>query len=237
MTGEASSSLLRRGMMDSVPLGIALLAIGLALGTLSREAGLSWWLAAIASALVYAGPAQFLAMGQLAAGAATGTIVVTTFITSLRYFLFAASLAAHLRDTPRRRLPLLAHGVADGSYALTIDRARRHPGEPRLDRYLLGSFIVSFGTWVTGGIAGAILGGALPANLAFALGFATPAIFIALLAPQLRDRLDWIVAAIAGIGTVVGAEVLPSGVETLVAVVAAALVGGIWTWKRERRSS
>ena len=232
-----SAALLRRGMTDSLPLGIGLLSIGLALGAASRQAGLSWWMAAIASAVVYAGPAQFLAMSQVAAGAATGTIVLTTFITSLRYLLFSFSLARHLVGTPRRRLPLLAHAIADGSYALTIDRARRHPGEPRLDRYLLGTFLVSFVAWVTGGTVGAILGAGLPADVAFALAFASPAIFIALLAPLLRGRVDWLVAVVAGFGSVAGARVLPSGMETLLAIVTAALVGGIWTWERERRSS
>jgi branched chain amino acid efflux pump len=230
-------SLLRRGVADAIPLGIALLAIGLVLGTLSREAGLSWWLTAAAAGLVYAGSAQFLAMGQLAAGAATGTIVATTFLTSLRYLLFVASLAPHLRDAPRRRLPLLAHGVADGSYALTIERANRYPDEPRLDRYLLGTSLVSFGAWVAGNIAGAVLGAALPADAAFALAFATPAIFIALLAPQLRCRLDWIVAATAGIGVVAGGEILPAGMESLVAIVVAAVVGGLVKWRRDQRFS
>jgi 4-azaleucine resistance transporter AzlC len=231
------SPLLRQGIRDATPLGIALIAIGMALGALARDAGLSWWLAVLASAVVYAGPAQFLAMNQLAAGAATGTIVLTTFVASLRYFLFAMSLAPLLADAPRRRLPFLAQATADGSYALVMERARRRPDEHRLDRYFLGTFVVSFGAWMTGTIAGSLLGANLPADLSYALGFASPAIFIALLAPRLRHRPDWVVAAIAGIGAVGGAQVLPPGTETLVALVVAVLVGGTWAWRRERLSS
>lgn len=228
---------IRRGMKDATPLAVALVAIGIALGALSREAGLSWWLSVVAAALVYAGPAQFLAMNQLAAGAATGTIVVTTFVTSLRYLLFAISLAAHFGDAPRRRLPLLAQANADGSFALTMERVRRHPDEPRVDLYFLGTFVVSFVAWMAGGIIGAVLGDGMPGDLEYALGFASPAIFIALLAPRLRSRADWVVAAIAGVGAVGGASVLPAGTETLAAIVVAVLIGGTWTWRHEQRSS
>ena len=231
------SSPLRQGIRDALPLGIALIAIGMALGALARDAGLSWWLAALASAVVYAGPAQFLAMNQLAAGAATGTIVVTTFVASLRYFLFALSLAPHLAAAPRRRLPLLAHANADGSYALVMERARRRPEERRLDSYFLGTFVVSFCTWTAGAVAGSLLGGNLPADLAYALAFASPAIFITFLVPRLRAAPDWAAAAIAGAGAVGGAQVLPPGTETLVALVAAAVVGGTWTWRRAQPSS
>jgi 4-azaleucine resistance transporter AzlC len=234
---SAGSPLLREGIRDAMPLGVALVAISMALGTLARDAGLAWWLAVLASAVVYAGPAQFLAMFQLAAGAATGTIVVTTFVASLRYFLFAMSLAPLLADAPRRRLPVLAHANADGSYALVMARASSRRGEARLDRYFLGTFVVSFGAWITGTVAGSLLGGNLPADLSYALGFASPAIFLAFLVPRLRSRPDWVVAAIAGFGALGGAQLLPPGSETLVALVVAVIVGGTWTWTREQRSS
>jgi 4-azaleucine resistance transporter AzlC len=234
---SVASPLLRQGIRDAMPLGMALVAIGMALGALARDAGLSWWLCVLASAVVYAGPAQFLAMSQLAAGAATGTIVVTTFVASLRYFLFAMSLAPLLAGAPRRRLPLLAHANADGSYALVMARASWRPGEARLDQYFLGTFVVSFATWMTGTVAGSLLGGNLPADLSYALGFASPAIFLAFLVPRLRSRPDWVVAAIAGFGAVGGAQLLPPGSETLVALVVAVIVGGTWTWRRQRRSS
>jgi predicted branched-subunit amino acid permease len=176
-------------------------------------------------------------MNQLAVGAATGTIVVTTFVTSLRYLLFAISLAPHFRDAPRRRLPLLAYADADGSFALAMERVRRDPDEPRLDLYYLGTFFVSFLAWMTGNTIGAVLGGSMPGDLEYALGFASPAIFIALLAPRLRHRVDWVVAAVAGVGAVGAASVLPAGTETLVAIVVAVLIGGTWSWRREQRSS
>jgi len=232
--GPASSAL-RQGIVDSVPLGIALAPVALALGYLAHTVGLSWWLMGLMSAVVYAGPSQFIAMGLVATGAATPAIVATTFVVNLRYTLFAASLAPHMRDAPGWRLAPLAHGLADGSYAITIDHAREHPESPRKDLYLLGSFIVSFGIWVPGSVLGVLAGDVLPATLAFGLGFATPAVFIALLVPFVRDRVSLVVMLVAGLGTVVGNEYLPTGAGPLVAIVAASILGGALLSRRAPR--
>jgi len=225
---------LRRGIVDSLPLGLALVPVGLAFGYVAQAVGLAWWLAGLMSAIVYAGPSQFIAAALLAANAAVPTIVATTFVANLRYSLFAASLAPHMRDAPGRRLAAVGHAIADGSYALTIDHALAHPDRPRKDRYLLGSFLVSFGFWVPGTIAGALAGGYVPASMAFALGFATPAIFIAFLVPYVTGAVAAVVMLTAGIGTVIGNEVLPSGAGPLVAIVAGSILGGVLSSPRQR---
>jgi 4-azaleucine resistance transporter AzlC len=233
--GGTARSELSAGIVESLPLGLALIPIGLAFGYLAHAVGLSWWLAGLMSAVVYAGPSQFIAAGLLGTGAATPAIVATTFVANLRYSLFAASLAPHMRDAPRRWLPLLSHSVADGSYAVTIDHALGRPERPRKDQYLLGSFVVSFVTWVGGTILGALAGGVVPATIAFGLAFATPAIFIAFLVPYVRDRIAIVVMLTAGIGTVAGNEYLPAGVGPLLAIVGASVLGGALSWRRTGR--
>jgi len=226
-----------RGVRESIPLGLALVPVGLAFGYAAHGAHLSWWLAGLMSAAVYGGPSQFLAAGLIAVGAATPTIVATTFVANLRYALFAASLAPHFRDAPPARMLPLAHGVADGSYALTLTHAVRHPGQPRKDLYLLGSFIVSFGAWVPSSAVGDVLGDALPPLLAYGLAFATPAIFIAFLIAALRNATSVLVMLIAGVGTVVGNVYLPTGTGPVLAILAASIIGGMLRWRRTPRSS
>jgi predicted branched-subunit amino acid permease len=187
------------------------------------------------SAAVYAGPSQFIATGLIAVGAVIPAIVATTLVTNLRYSLFAASLAPFLRDAPEARLVPLAHTVVDGSYAVTIGYVRRHAERPRKDRYLLGSFVVSFGVWVSASALGALLGDVLPALLAFGFKFATPAIFIAFLVPYVRDWPSAAVMLTAGTLTVAGNELLPSGGGPVLAIVAASILGGVLRSRRNRR--
>ena len=113
----------RRGVRESIPLGFALVPVGLAFGYGAHVVGLSWWLAGLMSTFVYGGP---------------------------------SSLAAFLRDAPRAKLLSLAQGLADGSYGLSLAHAREHPDQPRKERFLQGSFYVSFGAWVSSSIAGAL---------------------------------------------------------------------------------
>lgn len=223
------------GARESIPLGLALGAVGIAFGYASHVVGLSWWLAGLMSLAVYGGPSQFLAAALIGVGAAVPTIVATTFVANLRYSLFAASLAPHLRDAPRRRLLGLAFFLADGSYAVTLDHAARHPERPRKDRYLLGSIFVSFGAWVPASIAGNLLGDTLPTALGYGLDFATPAIFTAFLAGAVRDRIGVVVMLVAGLGTVLGHDHLPAGTGPIVAIVIAAVLGGTLEWRRRRR--
>jgi 4-azaleucine resistance transporter AzlC len=223
---EAAEDSVARGARESVPLGIGLAAIGIAFGYTAHVAGLTWWLAGLMSATTYGGPSQFLAAGLIGAGAAIPAIVLTVFVANLRYSLFAATLAPALRDTPRRRLFLLAHGLADGSYALTMQHAAEKQRR-RLDRYLLGSIFVSFPVWVVATIVGNLVGAELPAVLAYGLGFATPAIFIAFLLAAVRDRIGVVVMLVAGLGSVVAHDNLPTGAGPVVSIGVAAVVGGL----------
>lgn len=221
------------GIRDSLPLGLALAPVGVAFGYAAQAVGLSWWLAGLMSAVVYAGPSQFIAAGMIAAGATVPAIVATTFVANLRYSLFAASLAPYMHGVPNGRLIALGHAVVDGSYALTLSRARAHPDRPGKDRYLLGSFVVSFGSWVPATILGALSGEIVPEVLAFGLAFATPAIFIAFVIPYVRDGIAAMVLLAAGIGTVAGNEYLPSGAGALIAIAGASILGGVLRSRRE----
>lgn len=234
---EIEHSELALGVRETLPFGLALIPIGLAFGYVAQKAGLDWWLAALMSATVYAGPSQFLAIDSIVVGAGTAAIVATTLVANLRYVLFSTSLVPYVRDAPPARLVPLAHGVADGSYALTLAHCRRHPERPRKDLYLLGSFVVSAGVWVPATVAGALLGNNLPRLLSYGLDFATPAIFLALLVPLLRHRLGAAAALVGGVGAVLGNELLAAGLGPLVAILGGASLAGVLAWRRERLSS
>ena len=82
------------GARDILPLIIGAIPFGIIFGALATSNGLSVGAALAMSALVFAGSAQFIAMGMIAAGTGWLLIVFTTFIVNLRHLLYAASLTA-----------------------------------------------------------------------------------------------------------------------------------------------
>jgi 4-azaleucine resistance transporter AzlC len=172
----------------------SIVAYGTVWGGLARQAGLSLGEIVAMCLLVSAGTAQFVALPMLTAGAPAALLVLTTYIVNLRHYLMAASLAPYFAGLSRSRLALLAHGVTDESYALTQARFARRPAHPA---YFAGSAATVYSAWYLGAILGAAAGEWIPDPWRFGLDFVFPAVFIAILAREIRASWQWVVAAAA----------------------------------------
>jgi predicted branched-subunit amino acid permease len=135
--------------------------------------------------------------------------VVTTYIVNLRHYLMAASLAPYFAHLSRGRLALLAHGISDESYALTLARYTRQPAHPA---YFAGTAAATFVAWYTGAALGGILGGRIPDPHRYGLDFVFPAVFIAILARTIHAPWQWAVA----------------GAAAAVALAVKGTIGGTW---------
>jgi 4-azaleucine resistance transporter AzlC len=195
---------LRDGLVGSLPLVPSVFVYGTVFGGLAVQAGLRPLEVWAMSLLVFAGAAQFIAVPMLAAGASPVAIVLTTFVVNMRHYLMAASLAPSFRGFPRPWLALVAHGINDESFAVAV--ARRNPPDPWC---FIGSVIAVSGSFLGGMLTGTLLGGLVADPPRWGLDFAFPAVFLSLVAVQLRGRADWLVAlASAGVAVAV-ALVLP----------------------------
>jgi branched chain amino acid efflux pump len=183
----------------------SVLAYAAVFGGLASQTGLSLGETMAMCLLVSAGTAQFVALPMLAAGAPAWLLVVTTYIVNLRHYLMAASLAPYFARLSRWRLALVAHGVSDEAYALTLARYARQPAHVA---YFVGCAWTLFLAFYAGAFAGALLGSRIPDPRRFGLDFVFPAVFIAILAPMLRARWQWAVAgaaAVIALGVALGA--------------------------------
>jgi len=177
---------------------------GTVFGGLAVQAGLRplevWGM----SVLVFAGASQFVAVPLLAAGAPAAAIVLTTYVINMRHYLMAATLAPSFRAFPRGWLALVAHVINDESFAVAV--ARRHPPDPWV---FIGSAAAVSGAFLAGVAVGTPLGGLVADPARWGLDFAFPAVFLALVALQLRRPADWVVALMAAALAVAIARVLP----------------------------
>jgi len=221
------------GFRLALPIVLGYLAIGLAFGVLARTSGLSVGEVAAMSILVYAGSSQFIGAGMMAAGAAPGAIVATTFLVNLRHLLMSAALAPSVSALPPRRQAVLAFWLTDETF---VAASTELEGRPTSGAFLAGLFWTSHLGWVLATVGGAWLGGRLAWLSHWGLDFALPAMFIALLVMQLNERRHLAVALMAALLSVLGAVYLPANYNVLTATVLAAAAGAAWSGRTEGAS-
>ena len=184
-----------RGARSCAPIAASGFAIGLVFGVLARQAGLGAAEAAMMSALVFAGAAQFVVLGLWAALAPVATVVLATLIVNLRHLLMGAALAPHFKGLSRLKAYGSAFFMADENWALAMGEF----GKGHRDAaFLIGGGVVMCASWTTSTLIGGSLGNAVSDPARWGLDFAFTAMFLALLCGMWRGRRDilpWIVAA------------------------------------------
>jgi 4-azaleucine resistance transporter AzlC len=179
------------GVRAAAPIGVAALVFGVSFGVLARAAGMGRVAPVVMSLTTFAGSAQFAAVSILGAGGGLATAIAAAVLLNLRYGPIGLS-AATAFEGPWWRRALTAQLVVDESWAIS----QRDDG--RLDRYLLvGAGLLLLVCWVAGTTVGAIAGDLVADPSSLGLDAAFPALFLALLWPQVRER-SRLLAAIGG---------------------------------------
>lgn len=189
----------------SVPVLMGYSAIGIAFGLLLSDAGYPPWLAVVMSVFVFAGAAQFTAVGLFAAGAGLVECALVTLAVNARHMAYGFSLAKGIRGAGRYA-PYLVFALSDETFAL-LSSLPEEPvdassGAPH-DRGLLMFFVAALDQlyWVVGSTIGAWAGAVLPWKLS-GLDFALTALFIVLVLDQfqrIRRLGPFAVSAVAAV--------------------------------------
>jgi 4-azaleucine resistance transporter AzlC len=209
------------GVKDTSPLLIGAAPFGIIYGVLATGAGIPVVMAQAISLIVFAGSAQFAIVSILGVGGALASAILAAVLLNARYAPISVSLAPVFVGGRLRRL-LESQLIVDESWAMS----RRADGA--YDRALLvGAGLVLYVCWVGGTVVGALLGDALgdPADLGLDAAF--PALFLAILVPQVRSRRALAAAVLGGTIALALIPVAPAGVP-IVAAAFACLIG----WRR-----
>ena len=204
------------GARDGLPYAGAALLLSLSFGVVATDVGLTAVAAVVMSAVVFAGSAQFAAIGILGAGGGVGAAVAAATLMNSRFLPMGLALGPSLRGSRARRA-LEGQAVVDSSWVMA---AR---GDGSFDRaYLFGHTGVQYVSWVVGSVLG-VLSPSLDAR-ALGLDAVFPAFFLALLLNEVKDPQRARVALGGAVLALALVPVAPPGVPVLVAS-AAALVG------------
>jgi 4-azaleucine resistance transporter AzlC len=218
---ERSRSRYRDGARVIAPIGLAAAAFGASFGILAPTADFDAPAAVVMSATTFAGSAQFAVVSTLEAGGSVAAAIVAAVLLNARYAPISVSVAPVFRGSRWRRL-LESQLIVDESWVVS----RRPDG--RFDRRILvGAGLVLYVAWVGGTAVGALVGEAIADPASLGLDAAFPALFLALLVPQLRSRRALAAALLAAGVALVLIPFTPAGIPIIAASVAC-LIG----WRR-----
>ena len=185
-----------RGVSRAVPITLGYIPIGFAYGVLAQKAGLSAFNTLAMSIFVYAGSSQLIAVGLFAAGVEPLSIILTTFVVNLRHMLMASALAPYLSRWSKITLTVFAYEITDESFALhSVEFLKRPPNAAEG----LALNMTAQVSWVLGSWLGLVTGELITDVKLFALDYALPAMFVALLLMQIKDKVQVLVAVSTGV--------------------------------------
>lgn len=206
------------GVARAVPIVMGYVPIGFAYGVLSRKAGVSTLNTLLMSLLVYAGSAQLIAVGLFEAGVPALSVILTTFVVNLRHLLMSAAVSPFLRRWRKVELAAFAYELTDETFA--VHSAQFATGTPR-QAEVFGTNLTAQASWIFGTWLGVVVGERVTDVKPLALDYALPAMFVALLVLQIKDRLQVGVALLTGL---VAVGLLQMGMDRW-NVIAATLIG------------
>lgn len=210
----------RRLLMEALGIAVSAVGFGFVYGLSAREAGFSPLEAVAMSTIVFAGAAQFAAVGYVASGLAWPGVVLLTFLLNARHLLYSAALAPWLREVPFWRRAVIAHLLTDEAFALSIGHFRR-VGRTDERGYWIAAIASTFIPWNAATIAGVLIGERIPDPARFGIDIIFPAAMIGLAVGLITGRRELVAATVgAGVGVVVALLTAPS-----IGIVAGGVVG------------
>jgi len=206
------------GARAVAPIAVASFAFGLSFGVLARTAGMGWLAPMVMSATTFAGSAQFAVASILHDAGTAAAAILAAVMLNARYAPIGISVASSF-DGPAWRRLLESQLVVDESWAVALKRR----GGFDL-KVMLGAGALLYASWNVGTWVGLAIGDAIGDANRLGLDAAFPALFLALLIPQLTSRRKLATALLGGGIALVLIPFTPAGIP-IVAASAACLVG------------
>jgi 4-azaleucine resistance transporter AzlC len=189
--------------VGALGIGVSAAGFGFVYGLAARDAGFSPIEAMAMSTFVFAGAAQFAAVGYVASGLAWPGVILLTALLNARHLLYSAALAPWLRETSPPRRALMAHLLTDEAFALTIAHfGRLGRADPR--GYWIAAIGSTFIPWNLATFAGVTVGAQIPDPTRLGLDVVFPAAMMGLAVGLVTGRRELVAAlggAILGVAT------------------------------------
>ncbi len=205
---------------DSLSVGLAVGAAGVAFGAVAVADHFSVAQACFLSLVLFSGASQFSLVAVMSAGGSPLSAIITGTFLGGRNGLYGVRMAQILKLKGVKRA-LAAQITIDESTGVAI--AQTNPEDQKTAFWYTGVGVFFF--WNLFTLIGALGAKAIGDTSAWGLDVASPAIFCAVLFPRLKERKPLIAGLLAFTWALSITELVPAGVPIISTVFIAAIVG------------
>ncbi len=161
----------------TLPVFLGYIPLGITFGFLMVSQGIAWYIPIVFSVFVFAGAAQFLAVGLVLNHASLVDTALATFLINLRHIFFGLSLFDFVPHTWTKKAYFM-FGITDETYSLLTSSKDATPHNA------LSIVALNHSYWVMGTVIGALLATSIPPIKG--IEFSLTALFVILLIEQAR---------------------------------------------------
>ena len=180
-----------------LPITTGAIPFGAVVGTVYAEAQFSFFQSFGSTLFIYAGAAQLAAVELMNQNAASVVVVCTGLIINLRFLLYSAAISPVVQNSSALTKLACAYGLTDQSYAVISANQDKLKTNSDTIEFYFGASVCMMLAWYLSFIGGYVFGNFAPTT--WALEYAVPLSFVALVIPTLKNRIYVAVAVFSSV--------------------------------------
>ena len=193
---------------------------GAAFGAAGVTAGFSILQTCLLSILLFSGASQFAVVGIMGAGGAAISAIATATLLGFRNALYGLQMAPILKVKGIRRVFAAQITIDESTAVATL---QDNDADRKRGFYLTGIGVYIF--WNLFTLLGALGASAIGDPSVWGLDSAVPAAFLGLIWPRLKNKIQFVVSAIAITWALILTPITPAGIPIITTVVLAIIFG------------
>ncbi len=175
-----NKKIFKAAFTDSLPVLAGYISLGIGFGVLLANAGFGALWSALMGSIIYAGSMQYVAVDLLKLATSLAQVTLMTVIIQFRHFFYGISMLEKYSGMGKTK-PYLIFALTDETFSLVCRELPYSNHEFR--KYAFYLSMLDHCYWVTGCIAGGLIGSILPFD-STGIDFAMTALFIVIFCSQ-----------------------------------------------------
>lgn len=184
---KRTNAIFRQAVRATAPVMAGYLVLGMGFGILLRTKGYGPWWALAMSVFIYAGSMQYLTIDLLTGGASLITAAITTLLVNARHLFYGISMVEDYRKLGKEK-PYAIFALTDETYSL-VCQDDQHADAQDYRKYVFWTSLCDQCYWVTGSLAGSLLGSVIPFDVT-GIDFSLTALFLTVFIEQWLSTRD-----------------------------------------------